>query len=144
MKQNRREIFWCPFQTEGEKTELGGRRREAEMERAAARVETARAQQDMMNMLTEKQALESSYGHSQDLCRRLEAELSLLHEENEQHFQVRDPGQSHTTSASIPSTPTTWENYVDFIYSFQQVHVVTLNVSEVLDTSAMLSFSNGI
>ncbi|TNN74186.1 Rootletin [Liparis tanakae] len=76
------------LQTEGEKTELGGRRREAEMERAAARVETARAQQDMMNTLSEKQALESSYGHSQDLCRRLEAELSRLHEENEQHSQV--------------------------------------------------------
>ncbi|XP_034387086.1 rootletin [Cyclopterus lumpus] len=72
------------LQTEGEKTELGGRRREAEMERAAARVETARGQQEMMNLLAEKQALESSYGHSQDLCQRLEAELSLLHEEHSQ------------------------------------------------------------
>ncbi|XP_068447240.1 rootletin isoform X3 [Clinocottus analis] len=86
------------LQTEGEKTELVGRRREAEMERAVAREETARGQQQMMNLLAEKQALESSYSLSQDLCQRLEAELSLLHEENaralEQHSQVNKQMQT--------------------------------------------------
>lgn len=80
---------------EGEKAELGERRREAEVERAAAREETARVQQEMMNLLAEKQALESSHSHSQILCQKLEAELSLLQKANaqalEQHSQVRDP-----------------------------------------------------
>ncbi|KAF3835741.1 hypothetical protein F7725_028299 [Dissostichus mawsoni] len=77
---------------EGEKTQLGERRREAETERAAAREETARVQQEMMNLLAEKQALESSHSHMQDLCQKLEAELSLLQKESaqaqEQHSQV--------------------------------------------------------
>ncbi|KAK1896509.1 Rootletin [Dissostichus eleginoides] len=80
------------LQTEGEKTQLGERRREAETERAAAREETARVQQEMMNLLAEKQALESSHSHMQDLCQKLEAELSLLQKESaqaqEQHSQV--------------------------------------------------------
>ncbi|KAK5930141.1 hypothetical protein CgunFtcFv8_026404 [Champsocephalus gunnari] len=80
------------LQTEGEKTQLGERRREAEAERAAAREETARVQQEMMNLLAEKQALESSHSHMQDLCQKLEAELSLLQKESaqaqEQHAQV--------------------------------------------------------
>lgn len=65
------------------------------MERAAAREETARVHQEMMNLLAEKQALESSNSHSQDLCQKLEAELSVLQKESaqalEQHSQVRDP-----------------------------------------------------
>lgn len=88
-------VFLFLFQTEGEKAELGERRREAEMERAAAREETARLQQEMMNLLVEKQALEGSHSHLQDLCQKLEAELSLLQKENaqalEQHSQVRHP-----------------------------------------------------
>ncbi|XP_032382850.1 rootletin [Etheostoma spectabile] len=80
------------LQTEGEKTELGKCRREAEMERTAAREETAWVQQEMMNMLAEKQALESSHSHLQDLCQRLETELRLLQTENaqalERHSQV--------------------------------------------------------
>lgn len=95
VEQNSSEIFVFPFQTEGEKAVLGERRREAEGERAAAREETARVQQEMMNLLAEKQALESSHSHLQDLCQKLEAELSLLQRENaqalEQHSQVRDP-----------------------------------------------------
>lgn len=65
------------------------------MERAAAREETARVQQDMMHLLTEKKSQESSHSHLQDLCQKLEAELGLLHKEKtqalEQHSQVRDP-----------------------------------------------------
>ncbi|XP_034736357.1 rootletin [Etheostoma cragini] len=80
------------LQTEGEKTELGKRRQEAEMEQTAAREETAWVQQEMMNMLAEKQALESSHSHFQDLCQRLETELRLLQTENaqalERHSQV--------------------------------------------------------
>ncbi|KAM8874513.1 uncharacterized protein crocc2 isoform 2-T2 [Spinachia spinachia] len=80
------------LQTEGEKTELAERRREAEMERAAGREETARVQREMMDQLAEKRALEITHGHLQDLCQRLEAELSLLQEEKdqalEQHCQV--------------------------------------------------------
>ncbi|XP_034091518.1 rootletin isoform X3 [Gymnodraco acuticeps] len=80
------------FQTEGEKTQLGERRSEAETERAAAREETARVQQEMMNLFAEKQALESSHSHMQDLCQKLEAELILLQKESaqaqEQHSQV--------------------------------------------------------
>lgn len=81
-------------------------------------------QQEKMNLFAGKQALESSHGHLQDLCQRLEAERSLLHEENaqalEQHSQVRDP-RPVTHHFSL-HTPTTWENYVDVIYSFPQVH----------------------
>ncbi|XP_063747285.1 rootletin [Eleginops maclovinus] len=80
------------LQTEGEKRQLGERRREADTERAAAREETARVQQAMINLLAEKQALESSHSHMQDLCQKLEAELSLQQKENaqaqEQHSQV--------------------------------------------------------
>lgn len=101
-------IFLLPFQTEGEKAELGERRREAEMERAAAREETARVQQEMMNLLAEKQALESSHGHLQDLCQKLEAELSLLQKENaqalEQHSQVRGPQPFTLYSLHPPSS----------------------------------------
>lgn len=90
-----------PLQTEGEKTELAERRREAESERAAAREETARVQQEMMNVLAEKQALESSHSHVQDLCQKLEAELSVLQQESvqaeEQQSQVREPRTPHTT-----------------------------------------------
>lgn len=109
------------FQTEGEKTELGERRREAEVERAAAREDVARTQKEMMNLLAEKQALESSHSHLQDLCQKLEAELSLLQKEKaqalEKHSQVRDP-----QPCALLLAPITWENYVDVINSFQQVH----------------------
>lgn len=48
-----------------------------------------------MRLLAEKQALESSHGHLQDLFQRLEAERSGLQQEKaqaqEQHSQVRDP-----------------------------------------------------
>lgn len=85
-------ISLLPFQAEGEKAELTKRRRDAETERAAAREETAQLQQDMMHLLTEKQALQSSHCHLQDLCKKLEAELSLLQKEKaealEQHSQV--------------------------------------------------------
>lgn len=62
------------------------------MERAAAREETARVQQEMMNLLAEKQALDNSHSHLQDLCQKAEAELNRLQKENaqvlEQHSQV--------------------------------------------------------
>lgn len=65
------------------------------MERAAAREETARVQQEMMDQLAEKRALEITHGHLQGVCQRLEAELRLLQEEKaqdlEQHSQVRGP-----------------------------------------------------
>lgn len=48
------------------------------MERAAAREEAAGLQQDVMHLLGEKQALESSQHHLQELLQRLEAELSAL------------------------------------------------------------------
>ncbi|KAI4829341.1 hypothetical protein KUCAC02_023387 [Chaenocephalus aceratus] len=92
LAEDKVELNRIVLQTEGEKTQLGERRREAEAERAAAREETARVQQEMMNLLAEKQALESSRGHMQDLCQKLEAELSLLQKESaqaqEQHAQV--------------------------------------------------------
>lgn len=108
-EQNRSEICLFPLQTEGEKAELSERRREAEADRAAAREETARVQQEMMDLLAEKQALESSHSHSQDLCQKLEAELSLLQRENtqalEQHSQVRDPRPFHTHYNLLSITP---------------------------------------
>lgn len=108
VEQNRSEICLFPFQTESEKAELGERRREAEAERAAAREETARVQQEMMNLLAEKQALESSHSHLQDLCQKLEAELSLLQRENaealEQHSQVREPRAFTLFSLLHPSS----------------------------------------
>uniref|UniRef100_A0A3B4GVC1 Ciliary rootlet coiled-coil, rootletin family member 2 n=1 Tax=Pundamilia nyererei TaxID=303518 RepID=A0A3B4GVC1_9CICH len=77
------------LQTEGEKRELCERRREAEAERAAAREDAARAQKEMMDLLAEKQALESSHSHLQDLCLKLEAELSLLQKEKAQALEKR-------------------------------------------------------
>lgn len=95
-RERKSETFPRLLQAEDEKTELGERRREAEAERAAAREEVARVQQEMMDLLSEKRALENSHSHWQDLCQRLEAELSLLQKENAQallqHSQVRDPG----------------------------------------------------
>nr|XP_054604928.1 rootletin [Nothobranchius furzeri] len=66
------------LQVESEKTELDKRRREAEVERTAAREVAARTQREMMNFFAEKQALESSHIQLQDVCQGLEAELSLL------------------------------------------------------------------
>ncbi|XP_034438966.1 rootletin isoform X1 [Hippoglossus hippoglossus] len=80
------------LQTEGEKAKLDERRREAEADRTVAREETARVQQEIMNLLTEKQALESSHSHLQNHCQKLQAELRLLQREKaqalEQHSQV--------------------------------------------------------
>ena len=108
VEQNRSEVFLFPFQTEGEKAELSERRREAEVERAVAREETARVQQEMMDLLAEKQALESSHSHLQYLCQKLEAELSLLQKENaqalEQHSQVRAPRPFTHFSLHPPSS----------------------------------------
>ncbi|AWP11438.1 putative rootletin-like [Scophthalmus maximus] len=75
------------LQTEGEKAELYGRRREAEVERAATREETARVQQEIMNLLAEKQALETSHSHSQSHGQKLEAELHLLRREKAQALE---------------------------------------------------------
>ncbi|MED6266669.1 hypothetical protein CHARACLAT_004383 [Characodon lateralis] len=69
------------LQTEGEKMELSERRCEAEGKKAAAREDAARAQKEMINLLAERQAFESSHVQLQDLCQKLEAELSLLHRE---------------------------------------------------------------
>jgi len=59
----------------------------------------------MMNILAEKQGLESSDIQLQDLCQKLEAELSLLQKEKaealERHSQVRDR-QSFTLSVLPP------------------------------------------
>lgn len=78
------------------------------MERAAAREETARVQQELMDLLADQQALESSHSHLQDLCQKLEAELSLLQKENsqalEQHSQVRDPRPFTRLSLHPPSS----------------------------------------
>lgn len=78
------------------------------MERAAAREETARVQQDMMHLLTEKKSLEGSHSHLQDLCQKLEAELGLLRKEKtqalEQHSQVRDPRPFTLFSLHPPSS----------------------------------------
>lgn len=80
------------MQTEGEKGELDERRREAVAERTTARERAARAQKEMTNLLAEKQVLESSHGHLQDLCQKLEAEQDLLLEEKagalKMHSQV--------------------------------------------------------
>ncbi|XP_078801637.1 ciliary rootlet coiled-coil protein 2 isoform X1 [Oryzias latipes] len=81
------------MQTEGEKGELDERRREAVAERTTARERAARAQKEMTNLLAEKQVLESSHGHLQDLCQKLEAEQDLLLEEKagalKMHSQVK-------------------------------------------------------
>lgn len=115
---------------EGEKAELGERRREAEAERAAAREETARVQQEMMNLLAEKQALESSHSHLQILCQKLEAELSLLQKANaqalEQHSQVRDPQPFTHFSLHPPSSHHLGESVLLIAFSSFMVLVVAL------------------
>ncbi|RVE73900.1 hypothetical protein OJAV_G00035780 [Oryzias javanicus] len=88
------------MQTEGEKGELDERRREAVVERATAKERAARAHTEVTNLRAEKQALESSHAHLQDLCHKLEAELRLLREEKagvlETHSQVRRQMQAVT------------------------------------------------
>lgn len=98
-------LLGSPFQVGGEKTEeLDTRRRGAEAEQAAAREEAARSQTEMMNFLAEKRALECAHVQLQDVCQKLESELSLLQKEKsealEKCSQVRDhrpftPPQSH-------------------------------------------------
>uniref|UniRef100_A0AAV2KTB0 Rootletin-like coiled-coil domain-containing protein n=1 Tax=Knipowitschia caucasica TaxID=637954 RepID=A0AAV2KTB0_KNICA len=72
------------LQKEREKAELSERRRESEMERSATREEAVRLQQDVMDLLAEKQAQEQSLSHMQRLLQELEAERRLLHTENTQ------------------------------------------------------------
>lgn len=84
------------FQAEAQKAELAKHKRDAETERALAREETAVLQQDVMRLLGEKQALESSERNLQELLQRLEEELSALQREKdaeamEQHSQVGEP-----------------------------------------------------
>lgn len=131
-----------PFQTESEKAELVERRREAEVERAAAREETARVQQEMMNLLAEKQALESSHSLLKNLCQKLEAELSLLQKENaqalEQHSQVRNPQPFTHFSLHLPSSHHLGDLtlLIAFI-RFTQL-IVTLKCIGDINTSAMV------
>lgn len=81
------------LQAEAQKAELAKLRRDAETERAAAREEAAGLQQDVMRLLGDKQAQESSQRYLQELLQRLEAELSALQREKaaevlEQQSQV--------------------------------------------------------
>lgn len=100
--ENKRNIPFL-FQKECEKAELGERRRDAEVDRAAAREEAARLKQEAMNLLGEKQALERSHSRLQDLCQEVEAELSLLKKEN---AQVQEQlSQVSTSSYSQPPSP---------------------------------------
>nr|XP_029501062.1 coiled-coil domain-containing protein 88B-like [Oncorhynchus nerka] len=86
------------FQIEGEKAELGERRREAEVEKASAREEMGRLQQELQDLTADRRSLECSYSLLQETNQRLEAELALLQRENnqilEQHAQVNKQVQS--------------------------------------------------
>ncbi|KAF6724225.1 Rootletin [Oryzias melastigma] len=88
------------MQTEGDKGELDERRREAVVEQTTAKERAARAHAEMTTLRAEKQALERSHTHLQDLCQKLEAELHLLLEERakalETHSQVRRQMQAVT------------------------------------------------
>lgn len=85
--------FCVHAQLETEKAELGERRREAELERAAARDEASRLEQELLDLCAEKRALEASQSHLQEARHSLERELSLLRREKaqalEQLAQVR-------------------------------------------------------
>ncbi|XP_013866473.1 rootletin isoform X2 [Austrofundulus limnaeus] len=81
------ELSRLVLQIEGEKTELDKRRRGAEAEQAAAREDAARSQMEMMDFLAEKQALESSHIQLQDVCQKLEVELSLLQKEKSEALE---------------------------------------------------------
>lgn len=103
------------LQIEGEKAELGERRREAEVERASAREETGRLQQELQDLTADRRALEISYSLLQETNQRLEAELALLQRENnqilERHAQVRlrpplgPPSLPHYRLLLLPPTP---------------------------------------
>ncbi|XP_061636081.1 rootletin isoform X2 [Phyllopteryx taeniolatus] len=86
------------LQAEAEKAELGDRRREAEADQADAREEVVRLQWEKVNVQAEKEALESSQRHLQDMRRKTEEDLDLLQKENacnlEQHLQVSRQMQS--------------------------------------------------
>lgn len=52
-----------------------------ELERTAAREELARVQQELLDMMAEKRALEATHIHLQEARGSLDAELSVLHRE---------------------------------------------------------------
>lgn len=97
---NERDSRDLVLQTEGDKGELDERRREAVVERTTAKERAARAHAEMTTLRAEKQALERSHTHLQDLCQKLEAELHLLLEERakalETHSQVVPPHSFQT------------------------------------------------
>ncbi|KAM9762981.1 uncharacterized protein crocc2 [Menidia menidia] len=88
------------MQSESQKAELDERRREAELQRAAAREESVRVLKDVMNLTADKQALESSNIQLQDICQKLEAEMNLMQKEKawslERHSQVESQMQTLT------------------------------------------------
>lgn len=112
--------FQFLFQTEGEKTELSERRCEAEGKRAAARENAARAQKEMMNLLAEKQAFESSHIQLQDQCQKLEAELSLLRREKAEALEKQSEVRVCWSFTPLLS-PTAWGKYAYVINSFHHI-----------------------
>lgn len=78
----------------------------------------------MMDLLAEKQALESSHSHLQDLCQKLEAELSLLQKEKAQALEKR----SQVRPLTLLPTPDALENWLVLLTAFSRFTelVVTL------------------
>lgn len=66
---------------EADKSELSERKRELELERLAAREELAHVQQELLDVTTEKRALEATHIHLQEAQGCLDAELSTLQRE---------------------------------------------------------------
>lgn len=66
---------------EAEKAELSEQKREVELERVAAREELAHVQQELMDVIAEKRALEASHVLLQEARARLDTELTILQKE---------------------------------------------------------------
>lgn len=118
---------------ETDKAELSERKREVEIERTAAREELVHLQQELLDVMAEKRALEATHIHLQEARGSLEAELCMLQRERtltlEQLAQV----------SLLSPAPGCMQWFTAFSCTLMYL-VVILKKSwgEILDASAML------
>ncbi len=121
-------------QVESKKAEFGERKRDAELERVAAREELARLQQALLDLTVEKRALEASHIHLQESRVTQDAEYNLLQREKssalEQHTQV-----SHKMRGRVPHYPA-W--FTALSCALMGLVVTLKNQGKILDPSAVV------
>ncbi|XP_077440111.1 uncharacterized protein crocc2 [Vanacampus margaritifer] len=87
------------LQVEADKSEVGGRRQEAETKRVA-REEISQLQREKASVVAEKEALQSSQRHLLDLRRKMEEDLDRLQKENACNLEKQSQVSRQLQSAS--------------------------------------------